>query len=218
VGLMLPTGIMYWCTQFLFLMKVIRRVFGLFSNRMRGMSSREFASLAQNVLTRGFMLGLIPTVALTLFAVVDSIGQTVYLRWSSAGFEFPSLWALLTGTGVGLFGFGSRLAVYAERILGKRGFRIPFDLVALGLAILWGLLIVLALSVISCGLAWQWDLVWDGEGYRKMSGGLQLANAVAICFAASWIFSRSIGFVNLSSLQQVYAARIARAYLGATNQ
>lgn len=217
IGLMLPTGSIYWSTQLLPLMSMVRRLFGLFSKDVRAMSSQEFASRAQNVLTHGFLLGLIPTVALALFALVDSIGQTVYLRWASANFEFPSLWAMLTGAGFALFGFGAKVALYLERFIGKRGFRIPLDIVALGAALLWSILILLALSVLACGLAWQWKLVWNGESFQPMSGGWQLMIATAICFAASWIFSRSFGFVNLSSMQQVYAARLARAYLGATN-
>ncbi|MEO6001571.1 MAG: hypothetical protein ABIZ04_01510 [Opitutus sp.] len=216
--LMVPSGTMYWFTQHLPLMRATRMLQGIFHRSSRSMSDREYASRAQNALTRAFMLGLIPTVALALFAVVDSVGQTLYLRWSAANFQFPSLWAILTGTGVGLFGFGAKLAVYVERLLGKRGFRLSFDVVALTLSLLWAVLIVVGLSVLACGLAFEWSLVWNGETYHHMSGGWQLMTAVTICFAASWIFSRSFGFVNLSSMQQVYAARLARAYLGATNR
>jgi len=217
VLLMLPAGSLYWFTQLLPLMGLIRWILGIFGRKFALMSDAEFANHAQNVLTRAFMVGLIPTVALTLFAVVDSIGQTVYLRWSGMNFEFPSLWALLTSTGIGLFGFASKIALWVERLIGKRSFRVPTNLLALGLALLWLLLIVLALSVIACGFAWDWDLVWLGDRFRPMSGGWGLMTVVAICFAASWVFSRSFGFVNLSSMQQVYAARLSRAYLGATN-
>lgn len=217
VGLMVPTGSLYWFTQLLPLMGALRRLSGVFHAGVRGMSDREYASRAQNVLTHGFMLGLIPTVALTLFALVDTVGQTFYLRWSASGFDFPSIWAMLTATGVGLFGFGGKVAVYVERFLGKRGFRISFSVVALALSLLWSTLIVLALSVLACGFAFEWELVWNGENFHHLTGGWSLSTMVTICFAASWVFSRSFGFVNLSSMQQVYAARLARAYLGATN-
>jgi hypothetical protein len=217
VVLMVPTGVTYWFTQLLPLMGLVRWFLGIFSSKFALMSDAEFAGHTQNVLTRGFMLGLIPTVALAMFALIDSIGQTVYLRWSGANFEFPSLWALLTSTGIGLFGFAGKIALWVERLIGKRGFRIPTSVMALGLALLWLLLIVLALSVIACGFAWEWDLVWIGDRFRPMSGGWGLMTVVTICFVASWVFSRSFGFVNLSSMQQVYAARLARAYLGATN-
>src|SRR5690606_1075577 len=140
-------------------------------------------------------------------------GQTLYLYWANAGFAFPSLWAILTSTGIGLFGFAARIAVYLERLIGTRKFSVPTNLVALGLALVWGLLIVVALSVVAFGLAWEWGVVWTGSNFQSMTGGWGLAVAVSICLIASWIFSRAFGFVNLSSLQQVYAARLARAYL-----
>jgi hypothetical protein len=214
---MVPTGTVYWSTQLLPLMGAIRWFIGLFHAETRAMSDPEFSSKAQNLLTHAFTIALIPTVALFVFAMIDSVGQTVYLKWSDANFEFPSLWATLTGTGVGLFAFGAKAALYLDSLLGKRRVRIPFNLIALALAFVWLLLIVLALSVVVCGFAWRWDLVWDGTRFYPMSGGWQLMTAVAICFVASWVFSRSFGFVNLSSMQQVYSARLARAYLGATN-
>ncbi|MEO5959859.1 MAG: hypothetical protein ABIZ49_08750 [Opitutaceae bacterium] len=216
VFLLLPAGSLYWLTQVLPLMGAVRRICGLFGRRAREMSNAEFAARAQNVLTRTFTLGLVLAVSLLVFAVIDSLGQTIYLHWAET-FAFPSLWTMLTGAGVGLFGFAAKIAVYAERLLGKRRLRIPFNVIALALALVWTLLIVIALSVLACGFAWQWELVWDTQSFLAMSGGWQLMVAVAICFAASWLFSRSFGFVNLSSMQQMYAARIARAYLGATN-
>ena len=215
--LMLPTGSVYWLTQSVLLMGALRRLSGVFGKRIRTMTDDEFAGRAQHVLSRGFMLGLIPAVCLLGFAVIDSFGQTIYLHWAANDFAFPSLWAMLTSAGIGLFGFGARIAVYVERLLGTARFRVPSNLLALGLALLWAVLIVVALSVVACGFAWEWDLVYDGETFQSMTGGWPLMLAVAICFVASWIFSRAFSFVNLSSLQQVYGARLARAYLGATN-
>lgn len=217
VALLLPTGMLYWLTQFTLIMSGTRRLFGLGAPRYRAMSDSEFASRSQTALTRGFMIGLVSTVCLLGFALVDSLGQTAYHWWAQRSFDFPALWAALTGAGAIAFGFGTRAATYLERLLGRRGFRIPFAIVALGLALTWLLLIVLGLAVVACGLAWRWNLVWDGLAFQPMTGGWPLLVAVTLCFAASWLFSRSFGFVNLSSLQQTYTARLARAYLGATN-
>lgn len=217
VFILIPTGTLYWLTQLLPFMGATRRLCGVFAPRFRGMTATEFASRTQGALTRGFMVGLVATVALLGFALVDSLGQTAYRWWSEHGFTFPAVWTALTGTGALAFGFGTRVALYIERLLGSRRFRIPFNVVALGLALVWLTLIVIALSVVSCGLAWRWDLVWNGLAYQPMTGGWPLMLAVAIGFGASWFFSRSFGFVNLSSMQQIYAARLARAYLGATN-
>ncbi|HEX2101723.1 MAG TPA: hypothetical protein VHF69_13710, partial [Candidatus Synoicihabitans sp.] len=216
-AVMLPTGVTYWFTQSYALMGAARRTLGLFRRSIRGMSTPQFIAHAQNVLTRGFMLGLVPTIILLVFALVDSVGQTIYLRWSTTGFDFPASWAALTSLGAGLFAFGSKIALYLERFTGVAKFRIPFNIVALALALAWLALIILALAVIAAGLAWRGGPVWDGVEFHGVSGGWALLVAVSICFAVSWICSRSFGFVNLSSMQQVYAARLARAYLGATN-
>jgi hypothetical protein len=211
---MIPWANMYWLTQFLPLMALVRRVFILFRPRNKTMTASEFVARSQAALTRGFTLGLIATVALLGFALIDSIGQTAYLRWSSANF---AAWAFFTGTGAGLFAFGSKIVVYLEPLLGKRRFQVPFSVMALGLALVWTALIVLAEAVIACGFAWRWERVWDGSDFQTMSGGWPLLVAILVCFGASWFFSRAFGFVNLSSMQQIYAARLSRAYLGATN-
>lgn len=215
--LMIPAATAYWLTQFPPLLRPIRRLCGLVVSCYRPMSDGEFALRTQNCLTRGFMVGLVATVVLFVFALVDSLGQTVYLRWSQENFAFPALWTGLTAGGAALFGFGSRVALYLERFLGARRARLPLNTVALVLAAVWLLLIVLALSVVAFGFAWEWGVVWDGQTFRPMTGNWQLMLAIAACFAFSWFASRSFGFVNLSSMQQMYTARIARAYIGATN-
>ena len=215
--LMVPTGVFYWSTQLLPWMELLRRFGGMFVSRFRAMEAAEFAARVQGALTRGFMVGLIALVATALFATIDSLGQTAYLYWSSNNFEFPSLWSLVTGAGAVAFGFGSKIAIYLERLLGSRRFHVPLGVIALVLSFAWLALTVIALSVVALGFAWEWDLVWNGTDLRPMSGGWPLMIAVAAAFVASWFFSRSFGFVNLSSMQQMYAARLARAYLGATN-
>ncbi len=216
--LMVPAGALYWLTQVLPLMDLLRRTFSFFRQRYRSIGDNEFASRTQTALSRMFMIGLVSTVLLLAFAVLDSFGQTAYLHWSIGDFKFPAMWTALTGAGAAAFGFGSKIALLIERLLGKRSFRIPFSVVALLLATFWLALIVFALSVIACGFGWNWvDASTDTGALHPMSGGWKLMLTVAITFAASWIFSRSFGFVNLSSMQQTYAARLARAYLGATN-
>lgn len=217
VLLMVPAGTVYWLTQALPLMTLLRRVVGAFDADVLKMTNGEFRGKAQHMLTRVFMLGFVGAVVLLGFGVIDSLGQSAYLRWSANNFAFPSVWAMMTGAGAGLFGFGTKLAVYLERFLGKNKVVLPSKVIALVVALAWVSLAIIGLSATACGLGWRWDLVWDGERFHPMSGGWPLLLAVAICLVASWVFSRSFGFVNLSSMQQLYAARLARAYLGATN-
>lgn len=217
VGLMVPTGTYYWLTQMPSLMAVQRRIAGLFVARFRAMNDSEFVARVQGALTRGFMVGLAATLTLTAFATLDSLGQTVYFRWSLNDFGFPAIWTMITGAGTLAFGFGAKAALYLERLLGLKKFRLPFEVVALILASIWLFTLMLALSVAAAGFAWEWKPVWQDQAFQPMSGSWALMLTVAICFVASWFFSRSFGFVNLSSMQQIYAARLSRAYIGATN-
>lgn len=213
----LPAGVAYWFTQYGPVMSVVRHVLGVASRRFRRMPTEEFSALAQNVLTHGFKHGLVPSVVLFAFALVDSMGQTVYHHWSKQGFEFPSLWTLLTAAATGLFGFGAKFALVVERVLGSTKIRVPLNAVALVAALAWALLIVLGLSVTAAGFGWNWQPVWSDNTFHPMTNAWPLFLVVTLSLLGSWIFSRNFGFVNLSSMQQVYAARLVRAYLGASN-
>lgn len=209
---MVPTAFIYWSTQLLPLVAVARTMIGVFRPSARAMSNPEFATRSQVLLTRGFMFGLASAVGLLIFALLDTVGQTAYLRWAENDFAFPAIWAGLTGVGVGLYGLASRAAVYLERFLGRKRIRVTFDVIALGLALVWLSLILCGLSVLACGFVWQWRRVEE-----NIPGLHDVGITVAAAFLLSWIFSRNFGFVNLSSMQQMYAARLSRAYLGATN-
>lgn len=217
VCLMFPAGFFYWATQLPSAVVVVRWAAGIPSRVARTMTTAEFASFLQIKLTRIFMVGLVAVVVLLVYALIDSFGQTAYLYWAANDFAFPSLWAGLTATGFAAYAFGTKIAIAAERVLRKKQFRVPFDLLALALALVWLLLISVGLSILAYGLAWRWRYVWDDGQVHVMSGGWSLLVAVVLCFGLSWIFSRSFGFVNLSSMQQIYSSRLSRAYLGASN-
>jgi hypothetical protein len=215
--LMLPTGTLYWFTQFMLPMKLVRRLFALVRPSAREWSDNEFVSRSQSLLTRSFMSSLVLTLGLCVFVLVGSLGQTLYLRWEMSGFAFPTEWVAATGASAGLYAFARKIFVFAQGLLSKRKLTLPFDFLALVFALAWLLLIFVGLSVLVCRLAWGNQAAWDYSDFHAMNNSWGLAKAVAITFLLSWLFSRSFGFVNLSSLQQVYAARLRRAYLGASN-
>jgi hypothetical protein len=217
VFIMLPTGTLYWITQFRLLMGAVRRVCSVFAPRLREWANDEFSARVQGLLTRSFMVGLMLTLGLFIFALIDSLGQSLYWVWSAANFEFPAVWAMLTGSGAVAYTLGGRAFVFIGDFLKKRNIRITFDTLAGVFALTWLLFILVGLSVLACGFAWGWRDLWDDEFFYPMKHGWDLTVAVAIALGLSWWFSRSFSFVNLSSLQQVYAARIRRAYIGASN-
>lgn len=215
---MIPLGSVYWMTQFTALMGVFRVVGGSVVRPLRKMTNLEFAARAQAALSRGFMIGLLAAVMLAVYALVDTLGQSIYYDWSMTGFAFPSLWASASAGGAALFGFASRIFLLLQRMLGDRRSLLPIGTVALIVAVAWLLLIVVALAVAVCGVGWSWDLTWDGMNFRPIDQVGALAIAALGATLASWFFSQTLGFVNLSSLQQVYADRLRRAYIGASNQ
>jgi hypothetical protein len=219
VLVMLPTGFFYWATQLTPVVAVLRGIGGLFSKSTKVMTNAEFASRAQLSLTRGLMVGMIATVLLFIYAVMDTLGQTAYAPWAEGGFHFPALWTALTASGAGAYAFAAKITVYIEQFLGTKKFRISTNIIALGLALIWVSLFLFSLSVIAAGFAWKWEPVttYNSNDLLVMPGGFYLLVAVSVCFALSWFFSRAFSFVNLSSMQQMYAARLSRAYLGATN-
>jgi len=217
VTLMLPAGCLYWLTQATPLMTGLRRLGAMFSKKCATYSDREFVSYAQNWLTQVLVLGFVPTVGLLVYAFVDSLGQTAYWKWSAGDFAFPTLWATLTGVGFGIYGFAAKLYILAENLLGKGKLKLTFDTIALFIALAWLLLIVMGVSVAACSLAWDGAHVSVEGGLQPMIDPWMLSVAVAVTLVFSCFFSRSFSFVNLSSLQQVYSARLRRAYIGATN-
>jgi len=89
------------------------------------MSDSEFASRAQVFLTRGFMLGLVATVGLLGFALIESFGQTVYARWAENNFAFPALWTGLTGAGIAFTASRRNSRFYLEKFLGAKNSGCP---------------------------------------------------------------------------------------------
>ncbi|MFT3867930.1 MAG: hypothetical protein QM715_05470 [Nibricoccus sp.] len=217
ITMMVPGGVLFWLTQSTPLMGALRKIGAIFSKDWRSYSDNEFISHAQNRLTTLLVLGFIPTLVLAAFAVVDSLGQTAYWKWSADDFQFPTLWATLTGIGFGAYGLASKIYILIENLVGKGKFKITVDAVALLASIAWTLLIIIGVSVAACSLAWSKERVAIDGQLMPMNESWRLSIAVITALALSWFFSRSFAFVNLSSLQQVYAARLRRAYIGATN-
>ncbi|WP_044463259.1 membrane protein [Pseudomonas sp. MRSN 12121] len=90
--------------------------------------------------------------------------------------------------------------------------QLPLDVMAL----LGGILLLAAVC-----LAWMLLVVWvsaDGSVRLEESGHLpRLVLLVLVAAGLTWVSSRFVGFLNTSSLQSFYSARLVRAYMGASN-
>jgi hypothetical protein len=179
------------------------------------------------VMTRGLAAGLQLFVALLVVAVVDTLSQTLYLTWARA----PSVGtiaspAVLAAGAVWLFRAVARLA--DRNAVPSLLKRVPVGVVA-GVA---GMLLFLLIATL-WGLAFH-GLLWTGEppnvgefsvppivdelGEPLLHAHVRL---LAVCFGVVLVLAivsgRFSGFLNLSSLQSLYSARLTRAYLGGSN-
>lgn len=166
------------------------------------------------LLTRWLASGLIAAAALALLALIETLGHTLYL-WSIAGPAWlPGLPAAL----------GAALAWMGRRIgASGKASALPGWLQKLPLTTLGGIAGLAALLLIATLWAWvvQW-LAWQGANptMARMASAEHLS--LLLTHALAWLLlAAGVGqfpaFINLSSLQSFYAARLTRTYLGASN-
>jgi hypothetical protein len=162
------------------------------------------------LLTRQLKTGLVATGAVLAFVVVDSLGQTLYAVAASG----QSLWSWA----VGVFGPIVAFASVIQKVLSTAGAKsggkrlgLPLSVLAGAAAIAVALMILVTLDV--CAHAFAWD--FDSPGYHQSPMLLLFAFFVSALF--SHLFGRSWPFLNRSSQKTIYASRLIRAYLGASN-
>jgi hypothetical protein len=190
-----------------------------------GQDGLERAS--RNRLSRLFSMVLWATAGLLLLALVDSLGQTVYAVL--AGSE--GSWVRTIASGLASLGAGFGLAQKASVLLGGKGVRLPFKplvlatIVAAGL----GLVYLTSASAVAHAVAWKGSVpagdpgqylrgpraASSTEATEPSTDSLKLA--LWLCLAATVTSAWTIPFLNLSSHQSLYGARLTRAYLGASN-
>jgi Patatin-like phospholipase len=167
-------------------------------------------------MTRLFSRALKVTLVLLVISVADTLGQTVYRALSADGLgnwklaSVPSLVAAI----VWLVRKATRYFDQKE----SRGWlaKVPVEWLA-GVA---GL-VMLACVALLWQLLVQW-IQWQGGppdpdqlNDPVRAAGLLLLASVTLFLG--WITGLFPGFINLSSLQWLYSARLTRAYLGASN-
>jgi hypothetical protein len=170
------------------------------------------------ITTRWTAAALQLAIALSVVAIVDTLSQSLYLAWARQ----PSLGAVLSpsafvAAAVWLF---RRLARVADR----GGVPSPLKAIPIGLlAGVAGVALFLAIATL-----WGFALhavIWLGTvpaaAAFEADGALLESALLAICAGAFALLAitggRFTGFLNLSTLQSFYAARLTRAYLGGTN-
>jgi hypothetical protein len=171
---------------------------------------------ATRVLTVLFSIAL----WLAAIAVADTVSRTVFLRFTMAGSAWgPIAPSALLGALVWLTRAGAGMLDGKSNQSGVAGFlaRIPASLLAGVVAAVVALLVY---------LLWSWVVLWVRWNGREPVDWLVFGTActvpalAALAFVAlllTLVAARFAGFLNVSTLQSFYGARLTRAYLGASN-
>jgi hypothetical protein len=177
--------------------------------------------VARSNLSRWLSASLLIALVLLMVAVIDSLGQTLY-AWRSAS-RLGDLTAMVGGGGiVTLLAVIRKIGLGFAQGSGERRVSLPRSVIAgLAAVILAGSLLT-AYSAITHAIAWTGAAPpqgpWAGEG---LPGAVMAWRPLAVLSVAALAFALAFGqtlkFINQSSHQALYAARIARAYLGASN-
>lgn len=172
------------------------------------------ATLQSVLLTRWLATGLLGIAVLALLGVIETLGNTLYLLTVGGSAWLPSLPAALSAV---LAWLGKQIAS-AGKSEGLPGWLRKLPLTTLGG--LGGLAILLLVATL-----WAWVvqvLAWGGDHPTVAAWASREHLLTLLVQAAAWLalaagVGQFPGFINLSSLQGFYAARLTRTYLGASN-
>jgi len=209
-----PYGNVHW-TNPPALSAAIASVMALFGFVYFVGSQRHAASVGDHrvVLTRELARAFKWTIALSLVALVDSIGQSAYLWLIEGGTkQLAPMSALAAAVWM------IRKAAFMLDERAKPGWlaKVPLGIAATALGT-----VLLVLVAVIWELLVHW-LQWRGAPPDELAivdpqRLVILLGLTAMSFALAWTAGRFPGFVNLSTLQSLYGARLTRAYLGASN-
>lgn len=191
--------------------------------------------------------GLVAFAALAGLAVVDTLGQTVYLSAVGPDSSVPGAIGSALAA-IAAFAEGGRRLVVRFRGDGEsQAPRLPQRAVAAAVAVIILLVFTVTANALSHALAWDFKrpkgvpaqletrscdhrigsqcdgpAVPDSLNCSKCTGvgdrsPLRLGVYLLLFSGLSLVFGRGYRFLNDSTLQPLYRARIVRAYLGASN-
>lgn len=179
-------------------------------------SAQGSITLQRVLLTRWLMRTLQALLVCAGLALIETLAQTTWL-WLSL--QHGAMASAVVAALVWLLKEGiQRLGDESQK--GGLMDKLPVAVLAgvLGAA-LW-LTVAMLLDILLLKVAWPdgWadpQVLWDAR--RAHDAMLYAFSALGLSLAMAVVVGRFPGFLNLSTLQSLYSARITRAYLGATN-
>ena len=162
-----------------------------------------------NLLSRWLKGALVVTGAVLAFYAIDALGSWLHNFLRSTDLKIVlSKQKFPLAAVASLFVFGRKIASsLASSKAGRGRLRLPLGLLAGAAALVLATCILMSLSAVAHWVADGWNGVFFDRVFWATVAGLVL----------TFIFGRTFPFLNQSSLQALYAARLTRAYLGASN-
>lgn len=173
--------------------------------------------------TRALRTAVTLTLWLAALGVADTAARTTYLYAHAAGHPWGvALPAGALGVLVWLVRYGARWLDPggkggAATAWGALWARLPVSLLAGAAAAVLALLLFMLWSWLVLWVRWQGREPVDWLVYGTAYTGPALATLAVVALVLALVAGRFTGFLNLSTLQPFYAARLTRAYLGASN-
>ncbi|AHF00018.1 patatin-like phospholipase domain-containing protein [Thioalkalivibrio paradoxus] len=154
--------------------------------------------------------GLIVFAVVLGVAVIDTFGQTLY-RVVAEG-QLLAWLGMLIGALAMAGAAGRRLALLFGGTPGGERPSLPMGVAAALAAAALYLSVLTLVSALAHGVAWGF-----GDPGVAQRSPMLLIGAVFVALLLSWLFGGTWSFLNRSTLHAMYTARLARAYLGASN-
>ena len=162
--------------------------------------------------TRWLLAGLQASLLVFALGAIETVGQSLFL--AAQLHDMSSIW--------GATGVAGALVWIARHVLNAgSGARLPDWVRKVPLPVIGGaagiLIFVLIACLWSCFVTW---VIWDGSLPTAPAESTWMLRGVifVVALALAWVTGQFPGFINLSSLQSFYSARLTRAYLGASNR
>ncbi len=193
----------------------------LVTNRNTADSARAFRIKITSLLSHSLGIALL----ILAFAVVETGGQTLYLYLRNSPESVPMLTGLATAIAAIIAAIRQFSSLLAEPGKDSVLSKIPLDVIlgVVGVVLLTTLLIAwhafatyLFFGNVDLLQVRSEPLI--GGAQFELTGDVRPWLFLGVCIAATCASGYFMDFVNLSSLQTMYSARLTRAYLGASNR
>ena len=195
-------------------------------------TKQSSARIYRTRMTRWFSRSLIVALVLVALALLETAGQSIYVWLHTASASSASLMSVAVVAGTIIFGARQIAPSVAQPSNGGLLLKLPLNAILGAAGLLLALLIAVAWQCLATALIFGFDLPPQGSEQTMVEWAFATAyqgtnhflpwlsypwGLMIFCLCGLFSAGFFMGFVNLSSLQTMYAAKLTRAYLGASN-